>query len=148
MAVGPESGEEWASEQGSAPLSPCLEEMRREEEEQRREDEEEEETGGNQALLLEGHPMDVPALGMTPNCERLSPQSLLDGPEDEAGQLDTIFIEPLEGSQAELRGRVIKEVRKPGRSEGTCCFYSHLPVSEGMKSLVRSQRIQNKIQKV
>lgn len=114
--------------------------MQKEEEEQRRE---EEETGGDQAVLLEGHLMQVPALGIKPNCERLSPQSLLDGPEDEPAPLNTIFIDPLDGSQAELRGRVIKEVRKPGRSEsqllrGGTWFYSHLPVSKAMKNLEKS----------
>lgn len=51
------------------------------------------------------------------NCERLSPQSQLEGPEANPAALETIFIAPLDGSQAELRTRVIKEVRKPGRSE-------------------------------
>lgn len=102
----------------SASPSPSQEEMRGsvqgEEEEQRGEDEE---AGGDPALLLEGHLMEAPALDIKANCERLSPQSLLEGPEDEPAQLNTIFIEPLDGSQAALRGRVIKEVRKPGRSE-------------------------------
>lgn len=51
------------------------------------------------------------------NCERLSPQSHLEGTEADPAVLETIFIAPLDGSQAELRSRVIKEVRKPGRSE-------------------------------
>lgn len=51
------------------------------------------------------------------NCDRLSPQSELDGSEDDFAALDTIYITPLDGCQAELRSRVIKEVRKPGRSE-------------------------------
>ncbi|XP_058506498.1 integrator complex subunit 6 isoform X1 [Solea solea] len=50
------------------------------------------------------------------NCERLSPQSQLDGSEADDAMLETIFIAPLDGSQAELRTRVIKEVRKPGRN--------------------------------
>uniref|UniRef100_A0A3B4UFP8 Integrator complex subunit 6 like n=1 Tax=Seriola dumerili TaxID=41447 RepID=A0A3B4UFP8_SERDU len=50
------------------------------------------------------------------NCERLSPQSQLEGPEADPAALETIFIAPLDGSQAELRTRVIKEVRKPGRN--------------------------------
>uniref|UniRef100_A0A671X1H1 Integrator complex subunit 6 like n=1 Tax=Sparus aurata TaxID=8175 RepID=A0A671X1H1_SPAAU len=50
------------------------------------------------------------------NCERLSPQSLLEDPEADPTVLETIYIAPLDGSQAELRSRVIKEVRKPGRS--------------------------------
>ncbi len=51
------------------------------------------------------------------NCDRLSPQSQLEGTEADPAVLETIFIAPLDGSQAELRSRVIKEVRKPGRSE-------------------------------
>ena len=51
------------------------------------------------------------------NCEQLSPQSELDDSDDDPAMLETIFIAPLDGSQAELRTRVIKEVRKPGRSE-------------------------------
>ncbi|XP_005810983.1 integrator complex subunit 6 [Xiphophorus maculatus] len=50
------------------------------------------------------------------NCDRLSPQSELDGSEDDFAALDTIYITPLDGCQAELRSRVIKEVRKPGRN--------------------------------
>ncbi|XP_040904341.1 integrator complex subunit 6 [Toxotes jaculatrix] len=50
------------------------------------------------------------------NCERLSPQSQLEASEVDPAVLETIFIAPLDGSQAELRTRVIKEVRKPGRN--------------------------------
>lgn len=143
MALGPESGERWASEPDSASLPPCLEETREQEEEQRREegDEKQEERGGDQAVLFEGHLMDVPALGAKPNCETLSPQSLPDRAEEEPAQPYTIFIKPLDSSQAELKRRVIKEVRKPGRSEShplqgaTCWFDSHLSVSKVMKNL-------------
>ncbi|XP_041653794.1 integrator complex subunit 6 [Cheilinus undulatus] len=48
--------------------------------------------------------------------ERLSPQSQLEDPEANLSVLETIYIAPLDGSQAELRSRVIKEVRKPGRN--------------------------------
>lgn len=51
------------------------------------------------------------------NCDRLSPQSQLEDTESDPAVLETIFIAPLDGSQAELRSQVIKEVRKPGRSE-------------------------------
>jgi len=51
------------------------------------------------------------------NCDRLSPQSVLDDPYADPVALPTIFIAPLDASQAELRSQVIKEVRKPGRSE-------------------------------
>ncbi|XP_028315735.1 integrator complex subunit 6 isoform X2 [Gouania willdenowi] len=50
------------------------------------------------------------------NCDRLSPQSQQDDSKHDAPVLHTIFIPPLDGSQAELRTRVIKEVRKPGRN--------------------------------
>uniref|UniRef100_A0A8C2WA78 Integrator complex subunit 6 like n=1 Tax=Cyclopterus lumpus TaxID=8103 RepID=A0A8C2WA78_CYCLU len=44
------------------------------------------------------------------------PQSLLEDPYADPAALETIFIAPLDGSQAELRSQVIKEVRKPGRN--------------------------------
>ncbi|CAN9514731.1 unnamed protein product [Ophioblennius macclurei] len=50
------------------------------------------------------------------NCDRLSPQSQADSTEAEAVEMETVFIAPLDGNQAELRSRVIKEVRKPGRN--------------------------------
>ncbi|XP_037531950.1 integrator complex subunit 6 [Nematolebias whitei] len=50
------------------------------------------------------------------SCERLSPRSEADSTEADSAELDAIFIAPLDGCQAELRGRVIKEVRKPGRN--------------------------------
>lgn len=54
------------------------------------------------------------------NCEQLSPPSqerASEGAGADPAMPETIFIPPLDGSQAELRTRVIKEVRKPGRSE-------------------------------
>ncbi|TDH07910.1 hypothetical protein EPR50_G00111960 [Perca flavescens] len=57
------------------------------------------------------------------NCERLSPQSQLDDAEAEPALLETIVIAPLDGSQAELKSQVIKEVRKPGRNyEAILCL--------------------------
>lgn len=53
----------------------------------------------------------------THNCEGLSPENHLQGAEPDPETDNTIFIAPLDGSQAELRSRVIKEVRKPGRSK-------------------------------
>ncbi|XP_013879592.1 integrator complex subunit 6 [Austrofundulus limnaeus] len=50
------------------------------------------------------------------SCERLSPQSEVDSSDADPAELEAIFIAPLDGCQAELRGRVIKEVRKPGRN--------------------------------
>lgn len=57
------------------------------------------------------------------NYERLSPQSQLEGTETDPPMLETIYIAPLDGSQVELRARVIKEVRKPGRSKFKLVFY-------------------------
>ncbi|XP_037636315.1 integrator complex subunit 6 [Sebastes umbrosus] len=50
------------------------------------------------------------------NCDRLSPLSQLEDTEADPAVLETIFIAPLDGSHAELRSQVIKEVRKPGRN--------------------------------
>ncbi|XP_055015259.1 integrator complex subunit 6 isoform X2 [Boleophthalmus pectinirostris] len=50
------------------------------------------------------------------NCDRLSPQSNTESSETEPEALQTVYIPPLDGTQAELRTRVIKEVRKPGRN--------------------------------
>lgn len=78
--------------------------------------------------LVEDH-LDEQQLEEKLNCDRLSPQSQLecadvdiDADADPAA-LETIFIAPLDGSQAELRSRVIKEVRKPGRSESELVEY-------------------------
>lgn len=66
---------------------------------------------------LEEVPLDKQSLKRTYNCEGLSPENHLEGAEPDLETDDTIFIAPLDGSQAELRSRVIKEVRKPGRSK-------------------------------
>ncbi|XP_036380371.1 integrator complex subunit 6-like [Megalops cyprinoides] len=58
--------------------------------------------------------------GHPENCEELSPpgqQGVQEGTKGEA--LRIITIPPLEGTNAELRTRVIKEVRKPGRNYET-----------------------------
>ncbi|KAE8286224.1 Integrator complex subunit 6 [Larimichthys crocea] len=69
--------------------------------------------------LVEDH-LDEQQLEEKLNCDRLSPQSQLECTDVDAdadpAALETIFIAPLDGSQAELRSRVIKEVRKPGRN--------------------------------
>lgn len=54
-----------------------------------------------------------------PNCEDLSPPSqeeAMEGDECDTPTQGTILMIPLEGSNAELRTRVMKEVRKPGRN--------------------------------
>ncbi|CAM4613775.1 unnamed protein product [Leuciscus chuanchicus] len=55
----------------------------------------------------------------TQNCEDLSPPSqeeAMEGNGEDTPEQGTIVMIPLEGSNAELRTRVIKEVRKPGRN--------------------------------
>ncbi|XP_057706206.1 integrator complex subunit 6 isoform X2 [Corythoichthys intestinalis] len=75
------------------------------------------------------------SLEETFNCVDLSPQSNLDSAETEPAVLETIFIAPLDGSQAELRTRVIKEVRKPGRN-----FEAILELLQQVKGPVNVQR--------
>ncbi|XP_073676332.1 integrator complex subunit 6 [Garra rufa] len=56
---------------------------------------------------------------LTQNCEDLSPpgqEGEVEGNGEDAPAQGTIVMIPLEGSNAELRSRVIKEVRKPGRN--------------------------------
>ncbi|XP_052470631.1 integrator complex subunit 6 isoform X2 [Carassius gibelio] len=54
---------------------------------------------------------------LTQNCEDLSPPGQEGALEGDGGDTPgTIVMIPLEGSNAELRTRVIKEVRKPGRN--------------------------------
>ncbi|XP_030223344.1 integrator complex subunit 6 isoform X1 [Gadus morhua] len=53
------------------------------------------------------------------SCDALSPpghDGQSEGPGGDAAVLETIIIPPLDCSQAELRTRVVKEVRKPGRN--------------------------------
>lgn len=78
-----------------------------------------EDLGTMEERLVEDHLNEQP-LEEKHNCERLSPQSQLDGADAEPAVPEIIFIAPLDGNLAELRTRVIKEVRKPGRSE--CIF--------------------------
>ncbi|KAL6117991.1 ints6l [Pungitius sinensis] len=53
------------------------------------------------------------------NCDQMSPRSQLGDSDADPALLETIFIAPLDGSHAELRSQVIKEVRKPGRNYET-----------------------------
>lgn len=69
------------------------------------------------------------------NCDRLSPQSQLEDTESDPAVLETIFIAPLDGSQAELRSQVIKEVRKPGRN-----YEAILSLLQQVKGSVNVQR--------
>ncbi|KAF0039644.1 hypothetical protein F2P81_007879 [Scophthalmus maximus] len=74
--------------------------------------------GGEDIITTEERPvedcLDEQPLEEEHDCERLSPQSEPD--EAEPAAPETLVIAPLDGSQAELRTRVIKEVRKPGRN--------------------------------
>lgn len=59
---------------------------------------------------------------LSQNCEDLSPpgqEEAVEGNGEDTPAQGTIVVIPLEGSNAELRTRVLKEVRKPGRSEYT-----------------------------
>lgn len=78
-----------------------------------------EDSGMMEDRLVEDGLDERPVVGKQ-NCERLSPPSqegALEGTEADPVMPETIVIAPLDGSNAELRSRVIKEVRKPGRSE-------------------------------
>lgn len=72
---------------------------------------------------LEKVHLDKQLLKKTHNCEGLSPENHLGGTDPDLDTDDTIFIAPLDGSQVELRSRVIKEVRKPGRSKYEPSFW-------------------------
>lgn len=64
--------------------------------------------------------LDVGPLSRPGNFEELSPpghQGAMDDPGGDLAVARMVVVLPLEGSNAELRARVIKEVRKPGRSE-------------------------------
>ncbi len=112
--LGPESGEIWPTELDAVAESPsslCLEEKAR-----LGAGEQGEDVNMAEERLVEDRLDELP-LEDKHNCERLSPQSQLESSEDDPAVLETIFIAPLDGTQAELRSQVIKEVRKPGRSE-------------------------------
>lgn len=121
-ALGPDSGEIWPAEMDASPenaSSLSLEEKAG----LGAADPVEEEVDVIEEKLEEDHLNDQ-LLEEKLNFERLSPQSQLEGDEAEAeaeadpdASNEAIFIAPLDGSHAELRSRVIKEVRKPGRSE-------------------------------
>lgn len=109
--LGPESVEIWSAEPDTVaagtPPSLNLEEKTAD----RGED-----TSMTEERLVEDH-LDQQLLEPKHNCERLSPQRQPNSPEAvDPAALQTIFIAPLDGSQAELRSQVIKEVRKPGRN--------------------------------
>lgn len=112
--LGPESGEIWPTELNAIPGSPSS--LNLEEKARLGAADQGDDINMVEERLMEDHIDDHPPEDKL-NCDRLSPQSQLEGPEADPAALETIFIAPLDGSQAELRSRVIKEVRKPGRSE-------------------------------
>ncbi|XP_016306411.1 integrator complex subunit 6 isoform X2 [Sinocyclocheilus anshuiensis] len=74
--------------------------------------------GEEERIGLENCPDERPS-DLTQNCEDLSPPSQEGAEEGNGGDTPaqgTIVMIPLEGSNAELRTRVLKEVRKPGRN--------------------------------
>lgn len=85
--------------------------------------------GGEEEALLEnrlGEECLEERLSERPqNCENPSPPDQdrdMEGTGGDTSSRPTIVMVPLEGSNAELRTRVIKEVRKPGRSKCLCFF--------------------------
>ncbi|XP_078117316.1 integrator complex subunit 6 isoform X3 [Sander vitreus] len=116
----PESGEVWPAETDPVAESPSplsLEEKAGPEAADQGED-----MDMTEERLVEDS-LDEQPLEEKHNCDRLSPQSQLDDTEAEPAMLETIVIAPLDGSQAELKSQVIKEVRKPGRNyEAILCL--------------------------
>ncbi|XP_061783559.1 integrator complex subunit 6 isoform X1 [Nerophis lumbriciformis] len=108
-APGPGSGEKWPNEMD------VVAETRLEGKVVAAVDNGEDENTGEETPVVEDGEEDQP-LEERYNCERLSPQSQIESIDSDPTVLETIFIPPLDGSQAELRTRVIKEVRKPGRN--------------------------------
>ncbi|XP_069027419.1 integrator complex subunit 6 isoform X2 [Embiotoca jacksoni] len=111
--LGLDSGDMWPAEMDSEPESPSSLSV-----------EEKAGTGaavkGEDISVTEERPVEDHLDEQPPeekhNCDRLSPQSQLEVPEADPAEDDTVFIAPLDGNQAELRTRIIKEVRKPGRN--------------------------------
>lgn len=113
-ALGPDSGEIWPTEMDAAAGNPSS--LSLEEKAGLGAADQVEDVDMTEERLVEDHPDEQP-LEEKLNCEQLSPQSQLEDAEADPAVSETLFIAPLDGSQAELRSRVIKEVRKPGRSE-------------------------------
>ncbi|CAK6974158.1 integrator complex subunit 6 [Scomber scombrus] len=121
-ALGPDSGEIWPAEMDAAPPENASLLSLEDKVGLEAADPVEEEVDVTEERLEEEHPNEQP-LEEKLNFERLSPQSQLESDEGEAEaeadpfeSSETIFIAPLDGSHAELRSQVIKEVRKPGRN--------------------------------
>lgn len=112
-ALGPDSGEIWPTEMDAAAGNPSS--LSLEEKAGLGAADQVEDVDMTEERLVEDHPDEQP-LEEKLNCEQLSPQSQLEDAEADPAVSETLFIAPLDGSQAELRSRVIKEVRKPGRN--------------------------------
>ncbi|XP_034037798.1 integrator complex subunit 6 isoform X2 [Thalassophryne amazonica] len=113
VVLGPEPGEIWPTEMdtvGGTPSSLTMEEKSGQGVTDRAED-----INTTQERPMENC-LDEELVEDKHNCAQLSPQSEFETTEADPALLETIFIPPLDGSQAELRTRVIKEVRKPGRN--------------------------------
>lgn len=87
--------------------------------------------GGEERVLLENRLgeecMEERPPERPQNCENPSPPEEdrdMEGAGGDTSTRPTIVMVPLEGSNAELRTRVIKEVRKPGRSKCSHTFIS------------------------
>ncbi|KAK2903852.1 integrator complex subunit 6 [Channa argus] len=113
VVLGPDSEEIWSSEVD--PVSENPSSLSPEEKAELSSMDREDDVSIMEETLVDDHLGEQP-LQEKQNCERLSPQSQLEGIEADPAVRETIFIAPLDGSQAELRTRVIKEVRKPGRN--------------------------------
>lgn len=82
--------------------------------------------GGEERVLLENRLGEECIEERPQNCENPSPpdqDTEIEGAGVDTSTQPTIIMVPLEGSNAELRTRVIKEVRKPGRSKCLHTFY-------------------------
>uniref|UniRef100_A0A3P9MJF9 Integrator complex subunit 6 like n=1 Tax=Oryzias latipes TaxID=8090 RepID=A0A3P9MJF9_ORYLA len=115
---GPDSAESWQNETDADPEPPSL--LGLEEKAVAADQEDDVRTVEDRPPL---DPLEDPPPETKNSLERLSPQSEpddadadIDADADADVALETIFIAPLDGSQAELRSQVIKEVRKPGRN--------------------------------
>ncbi|KAM7418099.1 hypothetical protein PAMA_017643 [Pampus argenteus] len=133
-ALGPDSGEIWPTEMdAAAEKTPSL--LSLEEKAGLGATDQVEDVDMTEERLVEDHPDEQQPLEEKLNCDRLSPQSQLEDAEVDLSASDTIFIAPLDGSQAELRSQIIKEVRKPGRN-----YEAILGILQQVKGPVNVQR--------
>ncbi|TTS49344.1 Integrator complex subunit 6 [Bagarius yarrelli] len=103
--------------------------------------------GGEERVLLDNRLgeecMEERASERPQNCENPSPPEQdrdIEGVEGDTSTRPTIVMVPLEGSNAELRTRVIKEVRKPGRN-----YEAIFRLLEEVKGPVSVQRFKKRV---